>query len=36
MERFGAVLTLIALLFSTLRGFDDAQDAAWDPFLVDD
>jgi hypothetical protein len=30
------VLTLLAVLFSVLTRYDEAQDAAWDPFLADD
>ncbi len=30
------ILPLLMTLHSAFRGFDDAQDAAWEPFLVDD
>jgi len=33
MER---VFLFLAPLFALLNRFDDAQGAAWDPFLVDD
>ena len=29
------MLTLLAVLVAFLNRFDDAQDAAWDPFLDD-
>lgn len=30
------MLALAAALLSLLQMFDDAQDAVWEPFLVDD
>jgi hypothetical protein len=32
----GIVFALAAVLLSFLQVFDDAQDAVWEPFLVDD
>jgi hypothetical protein len=33
VERAGAVLMLLAALWSVVVGFDDAQEAAWGSFL---